>query len=129
MSGKRFLTDRCVLIIEDEIMVTMMLEDMLQELGAGAIETATNLEEAESRALDTVADVALVDVNLHGRMSYPAAEILNRRGIPFLFATGYGPHMAELSTSPWGEFLTLQKPFVKDDLEVAIRRVMRLPGD
>jgi DNA-binding response OmpR family regulator len=69
MSGKRFLTDRCVLIIEDEIMVTMMLEDMLQELGAGAIETATNLEEAESRALDTVADVALVDVNLHGRMS------------------------------------------------------------
>jgi hypothetical protein len=37
--------------------------------------------------------------------------------------------MAELSTSPWGEFLTLQKPFVKDDLEVAIRRVMRLPGD
>jgi DNA-binding NtrC family response regulator len=129
MSGKRFLSDRCVLIIEDEIMVTMMLEDMLQELGAGAIETATSLEEAESRALETVADVALVDVNLHGRMSYPAAEILNRRGIPFLFATGYGSHMAELSISPWREFLTLQKPFVKDDLEAAIRRVMRLPGN
>jgi DNA-binding NtrC family response regulator len=127
MSGKKFLRDRCVLVIEDEVMVTMLLEDMLQELGAGAIETATDLEEAESRARETIADVALIDVNLHGVMSYPAAEILDSRGIPFLFATGYGPHMAETPTGRWSEFLTLQKPFVKDDLEVAIRRVMQLP--
>jgi DNA-binding NtrC family response regulator len=127
MPKSRFLRDRCVLVIEDEVMVTMMLEDMLQELGAGAIETAADLEEAESRARDTIADVALVDVNLHGRMSYPAAEILNRRGIPFLFATGYGPHMTEPPASRWREFLTLQKPFVKDDLAIAMRRVMQLP--
>jgi DNA-binding NtrC family response regulator len=128
MSDNKFLRDRCVLVIEDEIMVTMLLEDMLQELGAGAIETAADLEEAESKARETIADVALVDVNLRGRMSYPAAEILNRRGIPFLFATGYGPHMEESPIGRWREFLTLQKPFVTNDLAAAIRHVLHLPA-
>jgi DNA-binding NtrC family response regulator len=126
MAGSKLLRDRCILVIEDEIMVTMLLQDMLQELGAGAIETAADLEEAESKARETIADVALVDINLNGQMSYPAAEILNRRGIPFLFATGYGPHMAEGPTGRWRTFTTLHKPFVKDELEAAIRRVMQV---
>jgi CheY-like chemotaxis protein len=80
-----------VLVVEDEALVSLMLEDYLVELGCEVVATASRLEEAlEKVASLSVLDLAVLDVNLAGQMSYPVAELLRSRGFPFLFATGYG---------------------------------------
>jgi CheY-like chemotaxis protein len=86
------LTGLRLLIVEDEAMVAMMVEDMLADLGCVVVDVAGTL----SRGLALVADGdlaldgAILDVNLGGEKVYPVAEALAARGIPFIFATGYG---------------------------------------
>ena len=55
-----------------------------------AVFTADRLKSAIEQALTLQLDLALLDVNLAGELSYPAAEILRSRGVPFMFVTGYG---------------------------------------
>ena len=79
-----------VLVVEDEMMISMLLEDMLGELGYETVGPASRLESALDMARDADVQAAILDVNLHGRPTWPVAEILRERGIPFMFATGYG---------------------------------------
>jgi CheY-like chemotaxis protein len=78
-----------VLVVEDEAMASMLLEDMLQSLGCEVVGVAARLEAAQKQAQVATIDVATLDVNLAGQMSYPVALILRSRDIPFVFATGY----------------------------------------
>lgn len=109
-----------VLIVEDEMLVAMNIEDMLLELGHEVAGIASRLAPALSLASEGNFDVALLDVNLAGEPSFPVASVLRSRGIPFLFATGYGIRgVAE-------EFRTevvLQKPFRESELAVAVEEV------
>ena len=81
-----------LLLVEDETLVAMMVEDMLADLGCVVVDVAGTL----SRGLALVADQgldldgAILDVNLGGEKVYPVAEALAARGVPFIFATGYG---------------------------------------
>jgi CheY-like chemotaxis protein len=104
---------RRVLVVEDEILIGMLLEDMLGDLGYEIAATASRVDEAAALAQDGQFDAAILDVNLNGQDVYPVAEILARRGIPFVFATGYGerglPH--DYQHRP-----TLQKPFQQETL-------------
>lgn len=88
----QLLSDRRVLVIEDEMLVLMAIEDMLTDLGCTSITVTGNLE----TALDLVAtesfDLATLDVNLNGQRSYPVARALRDAGVPFAFSTGYGQH-------------------------------------
>lgn len=108
-----------ILIVEDEMMVVLDLEDMIEEMGHIVAATATRIDAALERAGNLDIDLAILDVNVAGRMSFPVAEILRRRGIPFIFATGYGVSAlpSELHGHP-----TLQKPFRMADLarEIAL---------
>jgi DNA-binding response OmpR family regulator len=79
---------QCILVVEDEMLVAMMLEGMLTDIGyrvilAGRVTKATGLAATEA------IDCAILDVNVDGETSYPVATELRRRGIPFLFSTGY----------------------------------------
>ncbi|HEX2256845.1 MAG TPA: response regulator [Afifellaceae bacterium] len=111
-----------ILIVEDEMMVSMMLQDMLEELGYETLGPATRLEEAVATA--TVSDIsaAVLDINLNGKETYPVAEVLRRRGIPFVFATGYG---AEMVSERFPGTPALQKPFQRHELGRALAAVMR----
>lgn len=84
------LTGTQVLVVEDEAMIAMMLEDFLESFGCVVVANASRLEEALTKAADVQADVAMLDVNLAGKLSYPVADILRNRNIPVLFVTGYG---------------------------------------
>jgi CheY-like chemotaxis protein len=111
-----------VLIIEDESMVAMLMEDMLHELGCTVVGMVARFDDALKQATDGPAfDVALLDVNLNGKQTFPIAEALAARGIRFIFATGYGegilPH--SLQGGPM-----LQKPFEQETLERALRRAV-----
>jgi len=102
-----------VLVVEDEMMVSMLIEDMLGELGCLVIGPASRLDEAMQLARDAELDCAVLDVNLGGQPIFPLADLLRERGRPFAFATGYGD--AGLRDVDKGSPV-LQKPFREGDL-------------
>lgn len=85
------LNGRRILIVEDDYLVAQALVELLEEAGAeiigpiGWLEEALVLIEDEHRELDA----AVLDVNLHGKKSYPIADALAARAVKFIFATGY----------------------------------------
>ena len=104
------------------MLVAMNIEDMLLDLGHEVAGIASRLEPALSLAREASFDAALLDVNLAGSQSFPVAEILRDRGVPFLFATGYGPKGVIEEFRAWP---VLQKPFRAADLQ---RAIAALPG-
>jgi CheY-like chemotaxis protein len=108
---------RRVLIVEDELMIRMLLEGMLTDLGHTVAAEAGTIEEALKLARETDFDVAVLDVNLNNRPITPVAELLVERGVPFVFASGYGQRGVPEAyrNSP-----TLQKPFQVEALAQAI---------
>ena len=105
---------RRVLIVEDEVLIGMLLEDMLGDLGYTVAATVSRVDEAVKLAREIELDAAILDVNVNGQDVYPVAEALVARGIPFVFATGYGERglPAAYKTRP-----TLQKPFQQESLQ------------
>lgn len=110
-----------VLIVEDEPLVGIMLEDMLHELGVHVAATATALDEALLLADDPDFDAAVLDVNLAGAGSYPVADKLRERGIPFVFATGYDSRV--LAENYQADPL-IHKPYTLKDVQRALSEMM-----
>ena len=79
-----------LLIVEDEVLVGMALERALKALGCDVLGPAVYLDKAIDLALSATMDGAILDVNIAGKKVFPVADILSGRGIPYLFATGYG---------------------------------------
>ncbi|HEX2216475.1 MAG TPA: response regulator [Xanthobacteraceae bacterium] len=104
---------RRVLVVEDEILIGMLLEDMLGDLGYEVAATASRVDEAVKLAHEVSVDAAILDVNLNGQDVYPVAEVLAARGIPFVFATGYGERGLPQA---YHERPTLPKPFQQETL-------------
>lgn len=102
-----------VLVVEDEMMVSMLIEDMLTDLGCSVVGPAARLDEAIELAKASEIDCAVLDVNLGGQPIFPLADILRELGCPFAFATGYGD--AGLREADRGTPV-LQKPFREGDL-------------
>jgi DNA-binding response OmpR family regulator len=105
------------LVVEDEAMVSMMLEDALTEMGCVIAGSAARLAEAQALAASLAIDFAILDLNLNGELSYPVAEVLAGRGIPFIFSTGYGPKALPAHLR---DVLTIGKPFEFRELERAV---------
>ena len=91
MTSDERLKGRRLLLVEDEAMVAMLLEDMLSDLGCEVVGPAGNVAHALELAKGE-AEIAgaILDVNVGGQPIYPVAETLKARGVPFVFATGYG---------------------------------------
>jgi CheY-like chemotaxis protein len=119
--SKRELSNRKVLVVEDEMIIAMLIEDMLDEFGCKLVGPATNVP----RALELIAkesiDVAVLDLNLDGKDTYAIADALQRKNVPFIFATGYGS--AGLRQE-YGNRPVLQKPFPASDLETALTEAL-----
>jgi DNA-binding response OmpR family regulator len=109
-----------ILVVEDEMTIAMMLEDMLDELGHEVVAVASRLPQARSLAESCDIDLAILDVNLGGEPSFPAAHILRARNLPFFFATGYGTAGIE---AEFADTLSLRKPYLIEHLRDAISRV------
>lgn len=110
---------KTVLIVEDEIMIRLLLEDMLSDLGYSIAAAVGRVDDAVELANTGVFDIAILDVNLNGQTVGPVAEILEARGVPFVFATGYGERglPERFSKRP-----TLQKPFQQENLDRILSR-------
>ncbi len=101
------------------MMIRMLLEGMLDDLGHTVAGEAGAIDEALALAKDAEFDIALLDVNLNGRPITPVVEILIKRGLPFVFASGYGQGGVP---EPYRGSPTLQKPFQVEALAKRSRR-------
>ncbi len=102
-----------VFIIEDESLVSMLIEDMLVDLGCTVAGFASRCSEALAKSASLSFDAVILDVNLDGFPAYPIAEALGARGIPFVFVTGYG---ASGLPEAFHGVPVLAKPFRREDL-------------
>lgn len=116
------LKSKRVLIIEDEIFVYLLLQDMLTEMGCVVVGMANRREKAVKMISEAEFDVAIVDLNLSGESSYPAADMLIARNIPFVFATGYG---VQGLAPAYRHIRVIQKPFGERDLAEALLDVLK----
>lgn len=111
---------RCILIAEDEMLVALMLQDMLADLGFSTV-MAARVGKAAKLAATTAVDCGILDLNLDGEPSYPVAEELRRKGVPIVFSTGYG--RASLSADYW-DCPILSKPYSEQELERVLTQAL-----
>lgn len=106
-----------VLVVEDEMMVLMMLEMALEELGCETIVVASTLDSAMALVGQSSFDIAMLDMNLGGHDSYPIADALDNRNVPYIFCTGNtgGDRRKGAPLRP-----TLRKPFGIDEMAKAL---------
>jgi DNA-binding NtrC family response regulator len=97
-----------VLIVEDEAAISILMEDMLVDLGIEIVGPASRLAPALQLAREVELDAAILDINIGGVQSYPVADVLLSRGIPVIFATGYG---SSVLPERFKSCQILQKPF------------------
>lgn len=115
------LMGRRILVIEDESMVSMLIEDALVDMGCVVVALASRFEDGLAKARTLAFDAAVLDVNLAGERSFGIADALRQRKLPFVFATGYGTGSIpeSLRSAP-----ILQKPFSPRELERALLRAL-----
>jgi CheY-like chemotaxis protein len=115
------LSGRKVLVVEDEMIVGWLLEDMLVDLGCAIVGPATSVNQALAMIDAEAFDAAVLDVNLDGQMSYPVADALTARGMPFVFSTGYDK---DTLRDGYRTFPVLQKPFHRSELGDALAKLL-----
>ncbi|QRM34434.1 response regulator [Microvirga sp. VF16] len=106
-----------ILIVEDEAMISMLLEDMVRDWGGEVVGPVAKFDDALVLARDAEFALAVLDLNLSGTLSYPIAEVIRGRGIPVIFATGYGHYGLK---DNFQDYPTLQKPFSQEDFAQAM---------
>ncbi|MDX2263999.1 MAG: response regulator [Hyphomicrobiales bacterium] len=120
-----FALGKRILIVEDEPLIGMLLEDMVTQYGASVAGPATRVQEALELAQTESLDAAILDMNLHGDMSFPVADALRERGVPFMFLSGYG-ETADAARAY--NVLILPKPIEEDRLERALSELLGGPS-
>jgi DNA-binding NtrC family response regulator len=111
-----------ILVVEDEAMISMLLEDMVLDCGGELVGPVARFDDALVLAHKAEFGVAVLDLNLNGTLSYPIAEVIRERGIPVIFATGYG---ADGVPDRFRDCPTLQKPFSQQDFAEAVAAACR----
>ena len=117
LAGKR------VLVVEDEMLVALLVEDMLAEAGCIVVGPFARVRDALAAAKAEAVDLALLDVNVAGEKVFPVAHALEKRGVPFLFVTGYGQSALPRDRPDWE---ACPKPFFAEQLAERLARKVRL---
>ncbi|MCX7358356.1 MAG: GAF domain-containing protein [Alphaproteobacteria bacterium] len=111
-----------VLLLEDQLVIALDAEAMLQSCGVGGVDTTATASEALRTLVATAPDIAVLDVNLGSGNSFPVAEELRRRKIPFIFATGYGDHT--IIPKSLADVPVVRKPYDPDALAATMARAL-----
>jgi two-component sensor histidine kinase/DNA-binding response OmpR family regulator len=118
LSGMRLL------VVEDELLVSMLIEEMLVGLGASVAGPYVRLADALVAAKAERFDGAVLDINLAGEQADPLADLLLAKGVPFVFITGY---QRESLDRRYANVPVLQKPIDAAALERVLLSLVRLP--
>ncbi|MFC4293512.1 response regulator [Novosphingobium tardum] len=111
-----------ILVLEDEPLLSMLLEESLAELGHELAGTVATVDQAFAKLEEGPVELALLDFSLgHDTTSAPVARKLHRDGIPFIYLTGH--HTLDESEGDVPAAPLLKKPFSIAQLDSAIREV------
>jgi CheY-like chemotaxis protein len=117
MTSESPLVGKRILVVEDSPVVAPFTCDVLETLGCVVVGTAPNMAAAREMVEGERFDAALMDVRIRGDRSFSICEILDARGIPFVFTSGYADWQLP---EKWQERPRLQKPYTVDDVERAL---------
>ncbi|CAH1665209.1 Light-regulated signal transduction histidine kinase (Bacteriophytochrome) [Hyphomicrobiales bacterium] len=117
-----FAPDVEVLVVEDQMLIAMDVENILDTHGVTNVVITSSSSEALAKLNGLTPDVAVLDVNLGEGTSIPVADELSRRGIPFVFATGYGD--SAMIPAIFSDVPVVRKPYDGQVLVGAMRTVM-----
>jgi DNA-binding response OmpR family regulator len=97
-----------ILIVEDEVLLSLMLTDWLEELSYSPIGPAHSVSSALELIDEQELDAAILDLSVAGDDTSTVARALRSKGIPFAFSTGHGASLVpvEFSDAP-----VLPKPY------------------
>jgi DNA-binding response OmpR family regulator len=109
-----------ILVVEDEPLISMMIEDLLDLLGHAVAGAVDSVVEALPLVEQGGFDAAILDVNLRDGPSWPIADALAAKGIPFVLATG--GHVTPPPALHAGA-VQLSKPFTMDSLKAALDKI------
>ena len=115
----KLLSGRSVLVIEDEMLILMMIEDMLADLGCESVAVASKVGPAISLIEGQEFDTAMLDMNLNGIESYPIADALAARDVPYFFSTGNS--LTDMKDG-YRDQDVLKKPFTFEQLSDMLSR-------
>jgi CheY-like chemotaxis protein len=121
----KLLSGQRMLVIEDEMMVLMLLEDILTDLGCQSVSVAATVKQALALVGSRPFDIAVLDVNLNGEKSFPIADALGALDVPYIFATGYG---IDALGADYRDRPLLSKPYSYADVENILIRLVPHAG-
>lgn len=111
-----------VLVVEDEYLLAIDMRAALEDIGALVLGPVGHLDDAiELINAEPHIDGAVLDVNLGGDEVFDAADLLSRRGVPFLFTTGYDASSIPLR---YGEVARCEKPLDFEIVVDALRKIL-----
>jgi CheY-like chemotaxis protein len=122
----KLLSGRRVLVIEDEMLVLIMIEDMLADLGCKSVISAATVDKALALIDAQAFDFAMLDMNLNSSDSHPVAEALSAHGVPFVYSTGNTAHGLR---DGYSDRPVLKKPFKYEELIAIITRLKLAPAE
>jgi CheY-like chemotaxis protein len=111
------LRGRRILVVEDESLVSLMIEDIVAELGCIVVGAAASAAQAAAVVEREAIDCAVLDVALAEGQVFPLADVLAARGVPFVFATAYHPGALD---PRYAAVPLVEKPFETGALERAV---------
>lgn len=102
-----------VMILEDNVFISMQLEDQVQQLGHEVLKPVKTVEEAMALISQDIVEFSLIDVELGESLATTVAQELSDRGVPFVYVTGNDERLVR-ATMPEGRILG--KPILASDL-------------
>lgn len=120
------MSERRAIVGEDSLLILVALEILLEQQGVRLVGQASTLAEALALADIGNFDIAILDIKLHDKMVFPAADRLRERGIPFIFTTGYS--LAEIRPARFADVPIVQKPYDADALMALVDQACKGAG-
>ena len=111
-----------VLVVDDEPLISMMVQEWLTELGCETVGPVESVRSALDLIGTATVDGAILDVSLDRDDSFPVADVLYKLGIPIAFATGHSGHGID---ARFKDALILSKPFDFEAVEKFVARLVR----
>lgn len=102
------------------MLILLSLEEIMIENGCASVKSASSVPQALELIANNSFDAATLDLNLSGIKSFPVADALEARGVPFVFMTGYS---ASLLQGRYSGHPMLHKPFREAALLAALNQM------
>jgi len=115
-----------VVLLEDEYLIALDAEHNLETLGVRSVRVVNTLAAAAAIAEAGDVDVAILDLNINGEMSFEVAEMFRKKGIPIVFASGYELRN-QIDPDLERATVHLRKPYTSESLKGAIEAALSKP--